>query len=169
MKVLRERGSVALSRYYLGTRWGCVVSVTPRPRFTPGNGPLDTHWIGGWVGLRAGLAQRLEEISFASAGYRTPVVKSVVRHNTDWPTPARLIWDVPHVTLSEQFSRTYVYSLLMHMSGNILGYTLLLWLSRSHVDYYNISIINTIRKLRLQILTHHISFTGVHCGTEFLY
>jgi hypothetical protein len=34
----------------LGTRWGWVVSVTPRPRFT-----LGTYWIGGWVGSRAGL------------------------------------------------------------------------------------------------------------------
>jgi hypothetical protein len=30
-----------------------VVSITPWPRFTPG-----THWIGGWVGLRAGLDAR---------------------------------------------------------------------------------------------------------------
>jgi hypothetical protein len=34
-----------------GTRWGWVVSVTPRPRFTP----FGTHWIRGWVGPRAGL------------------------------------------------------------------------------------------------------------------
>jgi hypothetical protein len=32
-----------------------VVSVTPRPRFTPGERTPGTHWIGGWVGLRAGL------------------------------------------------------------------------------------------------------------------
>jgi hypothetical protein len=31
----------------LGTRWGWVVSITPRPCFTPG-----THWTGGWVGPR---------------------------------------------------------------------------------------------------------------------
>jgi hypothetical protein len=30
----------------------------------------------------------LEEKSFASAGDRTPVVKSLVRHYTDWATPA---------------------------------------------------------------------------------
>jgi hypothetical protein len=38
----------------LGTRWGWVVSVTPRPRFTPGRDPrypLDT----GWVGARSDL------------------------------------------------------------------------------------------------------------------
>jgi hypothetical protein len=31
---------------YLVCRWGWVVSITPRPRFTPG-----THCTGGWVGL----------------------------------------------------------------------------------------------------------------------
>jgi hypothetical protein len=32
-----------------------VISVTPRPRFTPGERTPDTHWIEGWVGPRAGL------------------------------------------------------------------------------------------------------------------
>jgi hypothetical protein len=39
----------------LDTRWGSVVSVTPRPRFIPGERAPGTHWTGGWVGLRAGL------------------------------------------------------------------------------------------------------------------
>jgi hypothetical protein len=39
----------------LGTRWGCVISVTPRQRFTPGERTPGTHCTGGWVGLRAGL------------------------------------------------------------------------------------------------------------------
>jgi hypothetical protein len=39
----------------LGTRWGWVVSVTPRPRFSPGERTPGTHWTGGWVGPRAGL------------------------------------------------------------------------------------------------------------------
>jgi hypothetical protein len=34
----------------LGTRWGWLVSVTPRPRFSPG-----THCTGGWVGPRTGV------------------------------------------------------------------------------------------------------------------
>jgi hypothetical protein len=32
-----------------------VVSVTPRPHFTPWKRTPGTHWIGGWVGPRAGL------------------------------------------------------------------------------------------------------------------
>jgi hypothetical protein len=39
----------------LGTRWGWVVSITPRPRFTPGERTPDTHWTGDWMGPRAGL------------------------------------------------------------------------------------------------------------------
>jgi hypothetical protein len=34
---------------------GWVVSITPRPRFTPGERTPGTHWTGGWVGLRAGM------------------------------------------------------------------------------------------------------------------
>jgi hypothetical protein len=34
---------------------GWVVSITPRPRFTPGERSPGTHWTGGWVGPRAGL------------------------------------------------------------------------------------------------------------------
>jgi hypothetical protein len=40
-----------------------------------------THWIRGWVGLRAGLAEN----SFASAADRTPVVQSLVRRYTELP------------------------------------------------------------------------------------
>jgi len=39
---------------YLLTRRWWVVSVTPRPHFTPGERP-GTHCTGGWVGPRAGL------------------------------------------------------------------------------------------------------------------
>jgi hypothetical protein len=33
----------------------------------------DTHWIGGWVGLRAGLDTEATEKYFTSTGHRTPV------------------------------------------------------------------------------------------------
>jgi hypothetical protein len=38
----------------LGTRWRWVVSFTPRPLYPRERAP-STHWIGGWVGPRAGL------------------------------------------------------------------------------------------------------------------
>jgi hypothetical protein len=34
---------------------GQVVSITPRPRFTPGEMTPGTHYTGGWVGPRAGM------------------------------------------------------------------------------------------------------------------
>jgi hypothetical protein len=36
----------------LDTRWGWVVSVTPWPRFSPGERTPGTHCTGGWVGPR---------------------------------------------------------------------------------------------------------------------
>ena len=52
--LLGESGGIALLlSVYLGTRWGWVVSTTPRPpcsRERPG-----THCTGDWVSLEAGL------------------------------------------------------------------------------------------------------------------
>jgi hypothetical protein len=39
----------------LGPRWGWVIRVTPRPRFSPRKKTPGTSWTGGWVGPRAGL------------------------------------------------------------------------------------------------------------------
>jgi hypothetical protein len=54
MNALGGRGVWMLLILELGTRWG-VVSVTPRPRFRPGERTPITHCTGGWVGHRAGL------------------------------------------------------------------------------------------------------------------
>jgi hypothetical protein len=67
---------------------GRVVSVTPRPRFTPRNGPpVHIRQEAGWTSELV-MKQSLEEKSFAFAGDETPVVWSVVRHYSDWVTPA---------------------------------------------------------------------------------
>jgi hypothetical protein len=71
-----------------------VVSVTPWPHFTPGNGappPLGTHCIGGWVDSELVWTRRLEEECFVFAGDRIPVVQSVVRHWADWVAPVTAI------------------------------------------------------------------------------
>jgi hypothetical protein len=39
----------------IGTRWGWVINITPRPSFTTGERTPGTHYIGGWVGPRVGL------------------------------------------------------------------------------------------------------------------
>jgi hypothetical protein len=53
-----------------GTRWRWVIRFTPRPLY-----PLGIHWLGGWVGPRAGLdAVEKRKIS-CPAGNRTLAVQ----------------------------------------------------------------------------------------------
>jgi hypothetical protein len=82
MQAPRERRCIAPAHFVLGTRWGRVVRVTFWPHFTSGKTP-GTHWIGGWVGLRAVLDTKARRKSFASAGNQTPAVHFVVRLYTD--------------------------------------------------------------------------------------
>jgi hypothetical protein len=49
------RGGIVPTHSQPRHRWGWVVSVTPKPRFTPGERTSGTHCTGGWVGPRAGL------------------------------------------------------------------------------------------------------------------
>jgi hypothetical protein len=39
----------------LGTTWRRVISTTPLATLSTVEGVSRTHWMGGWVGLRAGL------------------------------------------------------------------------------------------------------------------
>jgi hypothetical protein len=67
---------------------GMSGSVTPRPRFATGKGPsIPIVQEAGWT-QELVQTQRLEEKSFAPAGDLTPVAQSVVRHYTNWTTPA---------------------------------------------------------------------------------
>jgi hypothetical protein len=62
---------------------GRMVSVTPRPRFTPGKGPpVPIGQEAGWAPEQV-WTQRIEEESFASDRDGTPVVQSAIRHYTD--------------------------------------------------------------------------------------
>jgi hypothetical protein len=66
-----------------------VVSITPRPRFSPGKEtPKPIVQEAGWAPEPVWM-QRIEEKSCASVGDRTLVVQSVVRHYTDCATPAQ--------------------------------------------------------------------------------
>jgi hypothetical protein len=59
----------------------------PRPRFTPGERTHGTHWIGGWVGLRAGLdagARRKILCPCRGSNLDHPIVQPVVRHCTHY-------------------------------------------------------------------------------------
>jgi hypothetical protein len=76
---------------------GWVVSVTPRPRFTPGERTPPVP-IGQEVGWASELVwtDRLQEQFFSSAGDRTTVVQSVVRHCTELPRLPHLLVRVPN-------------------------------------------------------------------------
>jgi hypothetical protein len=72
-----------------GIRWGWVVSVTPRPRFTPGERTPGTHCTGDWVGPRAGLDTEATGKMLClcrGSNLNRPVVQSVARHYTHWVT-----------------------------------------------------------------------------------
>jgi hypothetical protein len=76
MQALGGRGRIAFIHYWPRHRWGWVVSVTPRPRFTH---PMYSR-LGGpqsWSGH-----MRLEEKSFASAGDRTRLPSLL--YDTTW-------------------------------------------------------------------------------------
>jgi hypothetical protein len=69
---------------------GWVVSVTPRPRFTPGERTPGTHWTGGWVGPRAGLDTEVTGKVLCpcrGSNLDRPVVQSVARHRADMSQP----------------------------------------------------------------------------------
>jgi hypothetical protein len=86
-----ERRCSSYSYLTSATRWGWVVSVMPRPRFTPGERTPSTHWIGGWLGLRAGLnagARRKIICPCWGLNLDHPIVQPIVRHYTAWATVA---------------------------------------------------------------------------------
>jgi hypothetical protein len=58
------------------------VALNPRERTHPVPIVQEAGWASELV-----WTQTLEEKSFVSAGDRTPVIQSVVRHYTDWATP----------------------------------------------------------------------------------
>jgi hypothetical protein len=55
--------------------------------YHPGKEAPGTHWIGSWVGPRAGLdavVKRKIPSSWQESKHRTPIVQPVASHYTDW-------------------------------------------------------------------------------------
>jgi hypothetical protein len=74
---------------------GWVVSVTPRPHFNPGESTSGTHWIGGWVGPRAGLdswARRKILCPCRASNPDRHARSKIVRHYTAWATAVIGAW-----------------------------------------------------------------------------
>jgi hypothetical protein len=75
----------------MGGEWS---ASRPGRALRPGKGPPGTHWTGGWVGPRAGLdTEERGKILCPCRGSNPhrPVVQPVVRHYTDWATPAHAV------------------------------------------------------------------------------
>jgi hypothetical protein len=71
-----------------------VVSVAPRPLFSPRERTTGTHWTGGWVGPTAGLDTEIRGKNLLrSAGDRTSITPSS-RHYTDWPPATHILASV---------------------------------------------------------------------------
>jgi hypothetical protein len=65
------------------TRWGWVVSVTPRSRFSSGEWTSGTHCRGGWVSPQSRSGHRgYRKYLFASAGGLTSIAGRQVRSQT---------------------------------------------------------------------------------------
>jgi hypothetical protein len=82
MKALGGKGGIAPLILELGTRRGEWSASRPGRALPPGKGPPGTHSTGGWVGPRAGLDTEDRGKTFASAGHRTSIARSVARHYT---------------------------------------------------------------------------------------
>jgi hypothetical protein len=86
MKAHGGRGGIApthtLPRPLDGGEW---TATRHRRAFPPGKGPPGTHWIGSWVGLRAGLdagARRKILCPCRGSNLDHPIVHPVVKHYT---------------------------------------------------------------------------------------
>jgi hypothetical protein len=89
MKALGGRGCTRIApSHSQPCHWmGWVVSVMPRPRFSPGERTPGTHCTGGWVGPRAGLdTEARGKILCPCRGSNTDrlVIQPVVRYYTAW-------------------------------------------------------------------------------------
>jgi hypothetical protein len=123
MELLGGRGSKAAThsrpRHYMG--W--AVSITPRPRCTPGERTSGTHFSGGWVDPRAGLdteARGKNRFPCRGSNLDRPVVQSVARH---WATPAttcikpKLIWNTKMFTNRASLNKYESRMFVVHLSA----------------------------------------------------
>jgi hypothetical protein len=91
MKAYWGSGGIA-PRTLTSARDGGEWSASRPGRFTPRKRAPCTHWIGGWVGLRAVLdavGKRKIPSPRRESNPRTPIVKPVVQRYTDWAVTAQ--------------------------------------------------------------------------------
>jgi hypothetical protein len=132
MKMRWWRGGIAPCILNLGIRWRWVVSsrsvhFTPRVRF-PGS-----HWIGGWVGLRAGLDAVTKKKYHCPCWELNPdrLASSLVSVLTELPW----FWSSKRF-LAYEDSPNIWYFWTFSWQTEILRYKVTLWLSWSFMRLY---------------------------------
>jgi hypothetical protein len=83
----------------LGTRWDEWSASRPGRFLPPGKDPPVSHCTRGWVCPRAGLnieVRGKSSLPPMESNLDRPVVQSVVRHYTDWATPACILLSNQH-------------------------------------------------------------------------
>jgi hypothetical protein len=91
MVVLGGRGGIAPTHSWLQHEMGVSGQRHAPAALCPGERTPGTHCTGGWVGLRASLGTEVRGIILCPCRGLNPVrlvIQSVVRHYTDWATPA---------------------------------------------------------------------------------
>jgi hypothetical protein len=81
---MKAYGSGGIDPQILTSALDCEWLVSHPGHFTPGERAPAAHWTGGWVDPRAGLDGVEWKISLSLARNRTPAVRSIARHYTDW-------------------------------------------------------------------------------------
>jgi hypothetical protein len=100
---------------------GWVVSVTPRPRFTPGERTPGTNCTGGWMGPRAGLDTEVRGKILCPcrrSNLDLPVVQPVVRHCTSWANPVPRMYTCSSILIC--FLTSYYYGVVSYKASHAL-------------------------------------------------
>jgi hypothetical protein len=78
-----------------GSEW----SASHPGRFTPRETAPSTHWIGGWVGPRAGLdtSKRRTPSPRRESNSDNLIVQPIISRYTDWTIPALILYELEHL------------------------------------------------------------------------
>jgi hypothetical protein len=120
-----------------------------------------THWIGGWVGPRAGLDAGARRKILCPAGDRTPIVQPVVRHYTDWATATSVLTGCCDIILKfvNNGVQLSAFGRSTFETPRQIFRTFFQFLKDdAHIEPQNRSQ-SQVRSLKMSILYHSISFS----------
>jgi hypothetical protein len=147
---------------------GCEWSDSGPGRFTPRERAPDTHWIGGWVCLRAVLdavVKRKNPSTRQETNPRNPIVQPVAQRYTDWAITALLHFaQIPNILLSN-FSQM----LSIHVYLRALGWNNKLHIHRKQV-FIRIVPFTLLWNIKVSTFTDQVTYTFklAHFTEKFL-